>query len=74
MSDGHCRWPGTLTFVLVFALLRVLAGLELVQPVIGDLQHPSAVDHTVRWLKVPVGADFRIVQINHSLGERNETH
>ncbi len=52
---------------LIGIVRHILARLELVQSIVGDLQHPSAVNQTVRRLKVPVRADFRVVQINHSL-------
>jgi len=42
---------------------------QLVQPEIGDLEHPTRGDHTVWGFKVTMIDELRVVYIDHALQE-----
>ena len=58
------------TFVIpIFSELSLVvhATFKLGQSVVGNLEHPARVDHTVGGLEAAVGADHRVVQVSHTL-------
>ena len=61
------------TFVIpIFSELSLVvhATFKLGQSVVGNLEHPARVDHTVGGLEAAVGADHRVVQVSHTLKSR----
>ena len=64
------EYTSELSLLIIGSHVSGLPRPDLRYAIVGDLQHPSVVDHTVARLQVPVRFDVAVVKVCHALGRK----